>query len=669
MNIKITHNWLLEYLDTEATPEQIQKYLSLCGPSVESVVKNGDDYIYDIEITSNRIDTASVIGIAREAAVILKRFGIKSSFKPLQVKEPVIESEKPMPLVVTDKSKLCKRIMAVVMDNITTGNSPQFIKDRLEAAGIRSLNNLVDITNYVMTETGQPTHVFDYDRIKTNKFIIRNAKEKELIVTLDEKKYILSSQDVIIDDGTGRVIDLPGIMGTANSVVTSDTKRIIFFLETNNATTIRRSSMRYGIRTVAATINEKNPDPLIAKTALFRGVELFKKYSGAKVAGGIIDIFPDPEKPVFITTTIDFIIKRIGIDIPEKQITDILKDLNFKVLETGNKLKLQIPSFRQADVTIAEDLVEEIARIYGYFNLPNRLQPMAYVKRSKEMELLFVYQNKIKLFLKHLGLHEVINYSMISKEMMENNGLTDIPHLTLQNSISEDIKYLRTDLMPSLIKNIKENEGKISYNTVPDESRNLRMFEIGKTYIPRVNDLPIEEYKVGIITNTDFADMKGICDALMSELHFPDYEISRGGHPLLNPSNLGEIRVGKELVAEFGQLKAEYKIKNKLKNDAYLAIFDFSKLIKYSRDIADYKPINPYATIKLDLTVEANPGNPYRNIKKTVYQLSKLLADLRFLGAYQNKISLRFFFSSKERNITEEEAKEELEKIKKNIWS
>src|SRR3989339_626053 len=349
MNTKITHSWLLEYLDTKATPLEIQKYLSLCGPSIEKVEKTqGGDYVYDVEITSNRVDTASVMGIAREAATILTRFGIKSAYKPPRLEFSKQTAETGLPLDIVDSKGLCKRIMAVVMDNITIKPSPKLIQKRLQDVGIRSLNNVVDITNYVMTEIGHPTHVFDYDRIMTHKLIIRKAKNNEEIVTLDEKKYILSSQDVIIDDGTGRVIDLPGIMGTANSVVTSDTKRIIFFLETNNATTIRRSSMRYGIRTVAATINEKNPDPLIAKTALFRGVELFKKYSGAKVAGGIIDIFPDPEKPVFITTTIDFIIKRIGIDIPEKQITDILKDLNFKVLETGNKLKLQIPSFRQA---------------------------------------------------------------------------------------------------------------------------------------------------------------------------------------------------------------------------------------------------------------------------------------------------------------------------------
>ena len=232
MNIKITHSWLLDYLDTDATPVEIQKYLSLCGPSVERIEKVGDETVYDIEITSNRVDTACVIGIAEESHAILKRFGKKAELKEPHLAEiaPVVH---PVPLDIHDPQNCTRRLLGLVMEIDGVKESPQFMQTRLNAIDIRSLNTIVDITNYVMTAIGHPCHVFDYDRISTHKLIIRHAKKGEEIITLDEKKYHLDEQDIVIDDGTGKVIDLPGIMGTTNSVVTNDTKRILLFIESN----------------------------------------------------------------------------------------------------------------------------------------------------------------------------------------------------------------------------------------------------------------------------------------------------------------------------------------------------------------------------------------------------------------------------------------------------
>ena len=357
MNIKITHNWLKEYLETDTNPEEIQKYLSLCGPSVERFEKRGNDYIYDIEVTSNRIDTASVYGIAREAAAILPRFNIKARLKPFQLTEPK-KINNPLPLSINDSSHLCKRILAIVIDNVQVAPSPHYIRDRLHAANIRSLNNLVDITNYVMTEIGYPTHVFDYDRIHTQKFILRYAKQNEEIITLDKKKYHLNEEDIIIDDGTGRVIDLPGIMGTDNSVVTSKTKRVIFFMESNNPQAIRKSSLRYGIRTVAATINEKSPDPETAKLALLRGIDLFQKIAKGTVASNIIDLYPALQKIHTIDLSHEFINERIGVELRKDSIDQILKNLQFTIeYKTETIFSVTPPSYRALDITIPEDIV------------------------------------------------------------------------------------------------------------------------------------------------------------------------------------------------------------------------------------------------------------------------------------------------------------------------
>ncbi|MDO8609553.1 MAG: phenylalanine--tRNA ligase subunit beta [bacterium] len=654
----------MEYIDTKATPEEIQKYLSLCGPSVESVTKTKDDYIYDIEITSNRIDTASVYGIAREACAILNRFTIKTILKPLRITEPEkILKEKELLLKITDSNQLCKRLIAIVMDNVQLTASPQYIQDRLQAAGIRSINNVVDVTNYVMTEIGIPTHVFDYDRIKSHSLIVRKAKKDEEIITLDEKKYTLNENDIIIDDGTGTIIDFPGIMGTANSVVTPETKRIIFFLETNDPIAIRKSSMKYGIRTVAATINEKSPDPETAKLAFLHGIELFQKLTHAKVAGNLIDIYPKPQTKKTVSISIEDIDRLIGVHIPKEESISILENLGFKITllkdDREDVIQAEIPSYRVHEVSIKEDLIEEIARIYGYFNLPNNLPPMVYVKRSREMEKIFVYQNNIKLFLKHLGLHEVLNYSMISEKMINDLGLTIKDHLYLSNTLSEDIKYLRTSLIPSLMKNIKDNQGKKDV---------LKLFELSKTYIPRKSELPNEVLKITIAVNTSFIDLKGIVEGLMKDLHMDGIRYSVSSIQYFNSKIQAEIACNDNCkLGYLGQIKQKYTLNYGIKGDVFIAELDFQNIIDQAKTFPTYKSLSQYALIKLDLTIDISSKKTYQNIIEKSLETSKLLEKIDYLGLYKNKISLRYYFTSNDRNITEEEAKKELEKIKASI--
>lgn len=655
MNIRITHNWLKEYLETEATPEELQKYLSLCGPSIESITKTRDDYIYDIEVTSNRIDTASVYGVAREAAAILPQYGIKAKLKPFSVSGPK-KVDSSLNFSISDEKRLTKRVVSIVMQDVQVGESPQYIKNRLEAAGIRSLNNMIDITNYVMIELGHPTHVMDYDRIKTGKLIIRNAKKGESLVTLDGKKYNLDDKDVIADDGTGRIVDLLGIMGTENSVVTSHTKRAIIFIESNNSQTIRHTSMRLGIRTVAATYDEKHVDSELTITALYRAIELFERLTHAKPATNPIDIYnkPTPKKSISILTS-DFN-HIIGATIKKDDAVRILKNLEFDLLsDKKNLLTFSIPSFRSHDVSIKEDLVEEVARIYGYQNIPGVLQPMVYIKQPRESELIFSGQSKIKYFLKHIGLHEVLNYSMISKDMIEAYDYNPKNYLRLSNTISEEIEYMRRTLLVSLVKNLKDNEGK---------REKFRFFEIAKTYLPKENDLPDETFKLGIVVNTNFSDLKGIIDALLKELNIENIKIKKTTENTIFSKNLqGEIYIENQLICVFGQLNKKYELRQELTKPAYFAQLDLEELLKAGKQFPKYRPINQYATIKLDLTIEMKEGMTYEEIKRKSFELSKLLNDIEVVTIYKNKLSLRFYFSSYERNITEEEAKGELEKI------
>ena len=630
MNIKITYHWLLDFLETDASPFEIQKYLSLAGPSIEKVEKFKNDYILDIEIISNRIDTASAFGIAQEAAAILPLFGKKAKIKLNPFEEykflKIIKEKKEDDFKINisiQNNNLCSRFSAIVLDNVRICPSSSFIQERLKAAGIKVINNIVDISNYLMLTLGQPTHIFDFDKItndgKSASMIMRQSKKGEKIITLDKKEVELPGEDIVIEDGRGRLIDLCGIMGGLNSCVSNNTKRIILFVQTYNKQKIRKTVMTTGIRTLAATYFEKGLDEERVEATLVFGVYLLKQYASAKVASKLYDIYPHPYQKKRLVTTFSFFEKIMGIRIPKEKIIQILSSLGFETKVYDEKIEVFVPHFRKYDISIPEDLVEEVARVYGYNNLPNNFSPPAQVFQPKEFEKIFKLISKIKYFLKHLGLNEVINYSMISKKMIEDWGLREKNHLKIKNSISKEIEYLRISLLPSLYKNLKENEGKREV---------LKLFEIAKVYLPRKNDLPQEEYRLGIALNTDFFDLKGILEALLLEL------------------NIESLPLPKIIK----------------KDNFFLTEIPLLSLIKKTKLLPKFKPINLFAIIKLDKTFEINKEINFQKIKEKAFQ-SPYLDKIEVLSLFKNKLTLRFYYSAKDRNLTEEEAKKELEKI------
>ena len=630
MNIKITYNWLLDYLDTYATPDELQKYLSLSGPSIERVEKVGNDYVFDVEITSNRIDTASVVGIAQEAQAILPMFGKSACLKFNPLEEYCFKKyylnhgrgidNKKLKVIIKDKF-LCSRFTAIVLENIKIAPSPDFIRKRLIACGIKSINNVVDISNYLMLALGQPVHVFDYDEIKKQIMVMRKSKKGEKIVTLDEKEVTLFGGDIVIEDGSGRLVDLCGVMGGLNSAISDKTKNVVLFVQTYDKVRIRKTTMTTGVRTVAATFFEKGLDPERIEPTLVYGVELLEKYAQGKIASKLYDIYPEKHIDKKLEIRNSKFEKIIGIKIEKEKIEKILKNLGFEIIYLGDgRIQIIVPSWRANDINIPEDIVEEVARVYGYHNIPSILQPIVYVNQPKEMEDIFVFQNRIKLLLKHLGLNEVINYSMVSKEQLIEFCLDPKKHLRLSNTLSKDIEYLRTYLTVSLYKNIVDNTGKKEV---------LKLFEIGKTYQQQIGELPKEIYKIGIATNTDYFDLKGIIEAIYREL------------------NINELNVP-EIIEKDGVFMAE---------------IDFQSLVDNCQLVMKYKPIHPYAVIKLDKTFGISPHTTYAIVRQKAFQ-SKLLRKIEVVTLYQNKLTLRFYYSSTERNITEEEAKAELYKVR-----
>lgn len=674
MNIKITYDWLMDYLETDATPYELQEYLSLCGPGVERVEKIGDDYVLDIEVTTNRIDMASVYGIAQEAQAILPRFGKKAKLKYNPLTTLTFNDVKfhdTLKLDLQVDSKLATRAAAVVLENITIGESPEKIKRRLELCDIRSINNAVDVTNYIMLSLGQPAHVFDYDQIAGAKMILRESNKDEVLTTLDGKKFKLPGGDIVIEDGSGKLIDLCGIMGGENSAVNHDTKRAVLFIQTYDKKRIRRTSMLTGQRSVAATYFEKGLDEERVEPATVYGINLLNELTGATVASERIDIYPKPNNTHSLSVEHEFITTRIGVALDREEMKTILENLGFSVTLKNKTLDITVPFWRTHDIEIPEDIVEEIARIYGYHNVPNNLPPAVIIKQPLEIEHLFTYQSKIKYFLKHLGLHESMNYSMVSDAMIGGMNIDPKHHLRLANTNSEELQYMRISLLPSILKNLKDNMGKREV---------LRFFELSKVYYPHQNNpdpdscppgqtatdgLPTEVWKLAVGTNTSFEDIKGIMEALLVDLKI-DYRVQKGTVDIFSKNMQVDYIVDGKTIGTVGKLSPTLNTKNNMKQPVYLAGFDVLSLTNNAKLLPQYIPVNPYATIKLDLTI-ASPKKSYNEMVTLAKGSSPIVERVEYVSLYKNNLTLRFFFTSTEKNLTEREAQDALEAIKKMI--
>ena len=511
MNLLIPDKWLRDFILTSASPDEIAKDVSLCGPSVERVIKSVCGPVYSVEVTGNRIDAASVYGFAREVNAILPRFGQKATFKEIKIKKQRLVKDTSYLKVKLD-SDLCSHFTAVLIKNVVLEESPDWLKERLSAVGARPINNIVDISNYVMCETGQPIHTFDYDKILGKTMALRESKKGEVITTLDGVERKLPGGDIIIEDGKGRLIDLCGIMGGALSAVDATTKNVLLFVQTYNPQKIRRTSMLLSHRTDAAVLFEKDLDPESVYLGLQRSLDLFLKLTKGQPAKTVLDIYPKVSPSKKLNLNIRFVEEKLGVNLSKKEINDFLIKLGFKLSWlTKDNFSVIIPSYRAKDISIPEDVVEEIARIYGYQNIPSHL--MSGAIPSEPRNGLFVFESNIKKLLKGFGGYEVYTSSLAAIDEVDPSALK------LSNPLGKEALYLRTSLLPSLSKAASENK------SVKDP---FWLYEMANIYLPKKDDLPEErEMLAAVFKNMSYREAKGVVEGLTDELHLEvDYELN-----------------------------------------------------------------------------------------------------------------------------------------------
>lgn len=644
MNILIPDSWLREYLKTDAKPADIQRCMSLCGPSIERTATIGNDIIYDIEVTTNRVDSYSVYGIAREAAAILPEFGFRATLTPLDTKFPKAKTLPKLDIRITDPDKLCRRILAIKISNVTLAPSPKWMRERLEKVGQRPLNNIIDITNYVMWETGLTSHAFDYDRLTKKSILVRKANKGERLLTLDFKRHTLRGGELVFDDGTGIIIDLPSIMGTSNSVITNSTKNVLLLVESADPEIIRYGSMGLGIRTQAATINEKGPDVEGAYTSITRVAKLATEITGGKPGSTLFDLYPNKQKPARVSVSHEKLSSYLGTAIEPKRVISILSNLGFTASKKDNMYHVTPPSWRMTDCQIPEDVIEEVARVYGYHNISARLpegEPPIVLPNPTLM-----WEEELKIRLRDWGFTELVTYSMLSEEQMNAWSFDKSKAYKISNPLSSEWVYLRPKLWPGILAALKQNANAAS---------DLRLFELGMVYEYQEAGLPKERPALAVVlTGHKFTEAKGLAESIFELVGIPFPVGKEQKHLTLHSWN-DQVRL---LLGDYGsvsEVNREFLSTLGITTPVTFLSLYLDTIIEHAHPEKIYTPVPLHPPIIEDLSFivpEKFAIGPLIAALKTVHPL---VSNVELLDVHENSRTLHITYQDPKKNLAGEE--------------
>jgi len=661
MDIKTTHSLICQFLKTTASPQQLADCLSVCGPTVDNLTKTKDDYIYDIEIITNRIDSASALGIAREASAILPRFGYKAKFKSPRV-EPIstpTQNNLPLNVQIIDGS-LAKRFCAIILDSIKIKPSPNMISNQLESCSIRAQNNLVDITNYLTLLYGQPVHIFDYDKIKGSTMKLRTSKNGEMVTTLDNRSHVLRGDDIVIEDGSGQLIDLCGIMGAKNSEVDENTSRAVLFVQTYDPHRIRTTSLYTQERTLAAQIFEKEPDPELVLPTLYAGIRLIRKHCHGIVASKIIDIYPNPIPQQSIKLDIDWLTNLIGESVPRNVIKSSLKSLGFKLnLLNTKQLIVRVPSWRINDCKLPHDIAEEISRVYGYFRLSGKIPSLSSAPSNSNHQLQREYD--VRSYIANLGLTEIYSHSLISPQLLKFSQLTSENLVKVTNPLSIDNSIMRPSLIPSLIETISLNKGKVD----PP----IRIFEVSQIYTKNTNSaLPYEKPSLAMaFYGDDYLTAKGYLENIFKHFNAADIHFTKL-NSLYGPfekTQTAIIGTGSTIIGHIGQISNQTLLAFQLPLTHKLILIDLDISILTGQFIVqrNLKSLPSFPTLVEDITLKSSL--PIGELIENIYRTDPRISRVIFKESFHNQHTFRISILDVSKNLSEKEATQIKNKLRR----
>ena len=618
-------SWLKEYVDITLTPKELGEKLTEVGLGVEKITKTSDDTIFELEITPNRPDLLSIIGIAREIAAIENK-KIKYP-KPKTNLEP---TAKILPMTIKTDSSINPRFTGIIIKGVAIKESPAWLKEKLQSINQRPINNIVDITNYVMFELGNPLHAFDYDKIEGHEMHVKKAQGTEKFISVDGLSYILPKNAVIISDKE-KVIDLCGIKGGQNSATTNETKTVFIRVPVEDPVLIRLTSQSMGLRSQASSIFERGVNKGGTVDALKRCVDLILEIAGgtgtgasAEVASSLYDIGHD-FKSWKLKLRKERLNKILGIEIPAKKTLEILEALNLLPISTKDNIECTIPTYRN-DLKIEEDLIEEVARLYGYNNFPKTLPigqiPTKTIPYFKDYNL----DEKVKQIFRASSFSEIYTYSLISESDLSLVSINPDNVIRIDNPISREFEYLRPTLKINLTKALYQN--KANFN------KKINLFELGKVYLGKNLDEVREEYFLsGISNEKNFFEIKGIIERLFEEIEVRE-----------DPSGFIETT-----------------------EEGIFFEINISEVFKKMTEQKAFIPLPKYPPIIEDLNIVARENIKTLDLMKNINDQSNLIKNVSLLDQFEDSRTFHITYQHKDRNLTNEEVAKIREKILKSL--
>ena len=596
-----------------------------------------NDVVFELEITPNRPDCLSHIGIARELGAYYNK---KVNYPSTEINSETGEKTEDNIKVEIENSDLSKRYVARIIKNVTVKESPAWLKERVESIGIRSINNIVDASNFVMMEMNQPNHTFDFDKISGGKISVRSARENEKLVTLDEEERDLATDDIVISDAE-KVVALGGVMGGQNSQITENTKNILLEVAHFNPINIRRTSRRLALISDSSYRFERRVDRSNAINVINRLANLIQEVAGGEILAGAVDIYPEPYARRVATLSFEKLHRFVGKVIPKEEVIRILTKLEVEVKDNGDSLTLTAPTYRD-DLENEQDYFEEVIRMYGFDNIENIL-PRLDINPKATMDTTKLY-DKVKVIASQAGLKEVINYSFVPRDAMDKIKFTKVPRenlIDLPRPITEDFATLRPTLIYSLLKNAKDNMNK--------NVSNIRFFEVSRTF-EKGEELASEETKLAFIlagendktlwnakpVPYDFYDLKGIVQEIFTKLGFKNYQIKRSAATELHPGRSADVFVGRELIGSFGEIHPDVLENFDLNKKAVLvAEFSIDLIKKYIGRKTVYEPLVKFPAVPRDFAFVVKEDVLVGDILKTIEKVDKKIEKVELFDIYR----------------------------------
>ena len=686
--MKVQVDWLKEYTEIDVPTDELGHVLTMAGLEIEShetvELPDGEkSEVLELNVTPNRGYCLSHIGVAREVSALLnKSLKLPDPLKALESVWGVVKVEERVS-VENMEPKLCPRYCALVIENVKVGPSPKWLKDRLTAIGLRPINNIVDITNFVMMEYGQPLHAFDRDLLAGNKIIIRRAKKGEPFASLDGTELKLEPDALVIADGE-KPVALAGIMGGTNCQVSEITCHVVLESACFDPTTVRKGSKKYGLRSDSSYRFERGVDWNGVVSAQARAALMIKELAGGEICLGRVDIYPQEQKPIFVSLRMSRLNQLLGASFNSEQVQDILFRLGMEVLNQSENMEVKIPSFRP-DLLREVDLIEEIARIDG-FDKVDTVYPVAGVRPVR----ISAKQNIIKKVREVFccaGFAETVHYSFIECVVAEDFKTAFASEqdrvIALKNPLSSEYDTMRTSLLPGLLKTAGLNLSK--------GQKPLKLFEVGSVYFSDSNGARTEKAVLSAIVlgpyeltpwkprggDYDFYDLKGTLEMLITHLHLK-LEIFPDSRPFLLPDKSVRVQISDKELGFLGQMAPEQNLVGELGQNVYALELDLGALEKSASSSLQFQPIPKFPETYRDISILVDRSVTSQKAADVILKTgSPLIQKVELYDHFEGKkiqadkksLTFALSFQSAERTLSDDEVNPLFEKIVQTLKS